>query len=222
MNPEDLTASLLEAVSTDDQTRRLFDEAVSWKAVTESFEAAMKPVTEAFTVDVQIAALDRCVEFLNDALRPAQQAAVEAQERILEAFAPSFDAIKRVSESISAQINADRDGWERDLRRARFEIALDRRRRVRSHLIRLRCNLRRLPDTVPAEVVEALAAVVADVSTLCSATARPSRAASPLTVHVQRRRPLTRNLCPHAPPVAAVCVHRTTTARYSTTRPPGD
>lgn len=221
MNPEDPIASMLGRISAADETnRRLLDDALSWTVGTESFEAVMKPLTGA--VDVQIEALDRYVGFLNEALRPAQQAAVEAQERILEAFAPSFDAIKRVSESISAQINADRDGWERQLRRARFEIALDRRRRFRSHLIRLRCNLRRLPDTVPAEVVEALAAVIADVSALCTATTRPSRAASPLTVHVQRRRPLTRNLCPHAPPVAAVCADQTTTARYSTTRPPGD
>lgn len=71
----------------------------------------MKPV--ALPVDVGIAALDRYVEFLNDALRPSQQAAVEAQEQILKAFAPTLEAIERVSRSISEQINADRDGWER-------------------------------------------------------------------------------------------------------------
>lgn len=219
MNPD--RPSLLESVvGPDALTRRLFDEAMVWNRATVEFEAVMKPVP--VPVDIGIAALDRYVEFLNDAFRPAQQAATEAQEQILKAFAPALEAIERVSRSISAQINADRDGWERQLRRARFEIALDRRRRIRAHLARLRCNLRRLPDTVPVEVVEALAAVVADASVLFTTSARPSPAVSTLTVHVPKRRPLTRNLCPHAPPVAACSVQHMKQARYSTSRPPGD
>lgn len=197
MNP-DLPSLLESVVDPDAHTRRLLNEAMTWNRGTAEFEAVMKPVT--YPTDVGIAALDRYVEFLNDALRPAQQAAVEAQEQILKAFAPTFDAIQRVSRSISEQISADRDGWERQLRRARFEIALDRRRRTRAHLTRLRCNLRRLPDTVPVEVVEALATVIADASVLFTTSARPSPAASTITVHVPKRRPLTRNLCPHAPP----------------------
>lgn len=220
MNPD--RPSLLESVvGPDAQTRRLLDEAMAWERAAASYETSIEAIADGFAVDVGIAALDRYVEHLNDVLRPARQAAVEAQEQILKAFAPALEAVQRVSRSISEQINADRDGWERQLRRARFEIALDRRRRTRAHLVRLRCNLRRLPDTVPVEVVEALAAMVADASVLFTTSARPSPAASTLTVHVPKRRPLTRNLCPHAPPVAACSVHETTSARYSTSRPPG-
>ena len=202
----------------------VLNEAVSWTRVTAGFEESMLSISETLVapVDVQIAALDRYVEHLNETLRPAQEAAVAAQERILEAFAPTFDALRTISESVTARLETQRAGPERQLRRARFEIALHRRRRVRAHLIRLRCHLRHLPDTVPVEVVEALAAVVADIAALCAVSARPSPALSPRTVHVQRRRPLTRNLCPHAPPVALRPDLETSPARYSTTRPPGN
>jgi len=223
VNPFDSLATVIEnVVGPDAHIRRLLNEAESWHMAAASYEVAFPLSSESLSVDLGIATLDRYVDALNAALRPAQQAALEAQERIREAFAPTFDAIRKISASISEQISVDGIGTERLLRRARFEIALDRRRRTRAHLARLRCNLRRLPDTVPVEVVEALAAVVADASDLFTAEARPSPHRFALTVHVPKQRPLTRNLCAHAPPVALRSVHEPTSARYSTSRPPGD
>jgi hypothetical protein len=172
--------------------------------------------------EIAAAAVSRSVELLAVEMDRISEQMRRAEQAVQRAFAPVVEHLAGLQRLVSEWVQTEGDGLERQLRRARFEIALDRRRRVRAHLLRLRSHLRRLPSTVPVELVEALAAVVAAGEVLLRVRRVRHGYCSTFTTVTPKHRPLTWNLCPHAPPVASRSVHETTTARYSTTRPPGD